>query len=542
MEENGKWSFVDRDGNIKFEDEFKKAPSCVVNGVFSVPEDDGYTLYKADSKPMPIKDCENLKAAGYLSDGLIPIVRDKSRITLIDDSGKAHFILEPIKGKEVVSCAGGYSDGMLKIAIEGGLIGFVDTKGEVVVKPEYEESSDFYDGRAVVKKNDTYYIINKQGEILLRLKKDWVPLGGISYGVVPIKDANDHILFVNEKGEVDRCPAKVKVINGYNDKYYIFSDGESTGVMSRKNNEVVVRAKYNQIVFGPGNSFICKDDNGTYIINSNGDTEKILDEFEGVYTLGEFGIFAKDKKTWLMLDGKGDLMKGCEFHDILPVLFFGFSIESDYFSLEGMVASVVDNLNEKGYGDIKLGVEPRRVLSNPEKYIYSSDAEIESLSGKGYNYTYTVTAGFSGYIANGSYDYYSYSIGNSYNWNDVTLTSIEIVINADTSLGEPAVKEFVSALEKKGFKRYASNYKGGDGGALLTAPESAVLILSKDRTSNLTIRLIYRPDRYMLNQIKEQINNYVGSFNEKTNEVENVDSYTLDTFGDEEVEYDTVAW
>ena len=517
-EEDGKWSFVDRDGKIKYEDEFKEAPSCVVNGVFSVSEKDGYTLYKAESKPTPIKNCEGLKAAGYLSDGLIPIVRDKSRITLIDDSGQDKFTLQPVKGKEIVSCAGGYSDGMLKFEIEGGEIGFVNTTGEPVVKPIYEAASDFSDGRAVVKKDDTFSIIDKKGNTVLKLKKDWTPRSLFAHGVIAVEDANDHILFVDEKGETEKCPAKVKEISDFNEKYYIFSDGDSYGVMSRKDNEVIIRAKYNKIIFGKNDTFICTDDKDSYILNSKGDVNKTLDEFEDLYALGNFGILAKDKKTWLMLDNEGVARKGCEFYNIHPLLFLGYSIESDYFNLEGMANTVVEKLNSKGYGDIKLGASPQSILSDPSNYNYTSNANIESLNGEGYKFSYTVSADFSGTISSYNYDYYYYG-GNSYNWNNVNLNSIDITINAQTSLGSDAVKAVVSALEKKGFKLYASNYKGG-GIAALTSSESMVLILSSKNSNSLAISLLTLPNSDQLKQIKEAIN--------KFEEGDDTDSIALD--------------
>ena len=77
----------------------------------------------------------------------------------------------------------------------------------------------------------------------------------------------------------------------------------------------------------------------------------------------------------------------------------------------------------------------------------------------------------------------------------------------------------VSAIEKKGFKLYASNYKGG-GIAALTSSESMVLILSSKNSNSLAISLLTLPNSDQLKQIKEAIN--------KFEEGDDTDSIALD--------------
>ncbi|MBD5337330.1 MAG: WG repeat-containing protein [Bacteroides sp.] len=479
LEENGNWSFLTPEGTIKYENEFKNLPSAVVNGHFSVEEKNGFTFYKAGDKPEPVKGCEGLKSVGYLNDGLVPIVREKSRITLVDANGKEAFTLNPIGGKEVVACTPGYSNGLLQIQIESGEWGLVDTKGKVVVKPAYTGLYNLKDGRSVVLKDSVFSIIDKKGETVYKLKKDW-ELEGFDEKYLIVKDANDHILFVNDKGETQKCPAKVKSVSGFNESYYVFYDGENYGVISRKDDEVIVRAKYNSIILGPDNTFICSDDKGTYFINSNGEITKELDPYELVFWRENFGLFAKEKKTWVLLNDKGEVRKGCEFYDLAPYrLSSSQIITSEYLNLNQMAQKVVEKLTTDGYGNIKLGMSARSLGATYGSYIYGSnefDPKISELCYENNSFKFDVWANLKG--VKHIFDYYAYSL--AYDWSAAKVYRITIVVSASASLGTDAVKALVTAAEKKGFKLYYTNYGDKYSGAVLTSKDSNIQIIPKE--------------------------------------------------------------
>lgn len=44
------WSFVDNEGKLVLEDAFENCPSPVIDGIFSVQEGDGFSLYEFDEK------------------------------------------------------------------------------------------------------------------------------------------------------------------------------------------------------------------------------------------------------------------------------------------------------------------------------------------------------------------------------------------------------------------------------------------------------------------------------------------------------------
>lgn len=61
----------------------------------------------------------------------------------------------------------GFVEDMLAVGIRGEGVGFVNKLGEEVVRPQYEEASDFYQGRAAVRLNGKWGAINKHGEIVV---------------------------------------------------------------------------------------------------------------------------------------------------------------------------------------------------------------------------------------------------------------------------------------------------------------------------------------------------------------------------------------
>ncbi len=544
LEEDGKWSFVDQDGNIKYPNEFKEIPSSVINGFFSIKEGNGYSLYKNGEKPELVKDCENLKCVGYVNNGLIPIVREKSRITIIETSGKDKFILEPVKGKEITHCSTSFSDGMLVILNEDGKAGYVDSDGKVLIDPKYDSAYDFSEGLALVSSDEVISVINKKGDSQFKLKKGWVPMTNqFEGGVIVVRDNNDHILFMDKKGETVKCPSKVKNITEYNDDYYVFSDGDGIGLMSRKKHEVVIRPKYSSISIMNNGNFLCED-NGEYeICNSKGEVEKQLDKYEGAIPFGQFGIIAKDKKDFLILDDKGIPVKGCEFANINFALSSADIIESDFFNVESLADNLTQFLTADGIEGYKIGSPASSMLKDPKEYRYSSTAKLDSLTHKGYRYEYSVTAEFTSFITDVNYNYYSYSYDPTYSWNsEAKLNALSWNVEAQTELGGSVVKAVSAAAEKKGYKFVESNFDGGNGGVIMKSAKALLVISSTNKSRQLEMALFKLPDDAT---IKEIVNNLKSAFKEGSESSSEIavesDAPDTDTVAVAVEDYDYVA-
>jgi hypothetical protein len=62
--------------------------------------------------------------------------------------------------------AGTFSDGLARVQVEDritGKFGYIDTKGAMVIQPNFEEASDFRNGKATVRVEGKSRVIDKKG-------------------------------------------------------------------------------------------------------------------------------------------------------------------------------------------------------------------------------------------------------------------------------------------------------------------------------------------------------------------------------------------
>lgn len=172
LTEGGAWVFINEKGERIGNQEWEFEPTISQNGLFTAREGDGLTVYQWDKDvAKPIDSLQNLVSVGIYSDGLLPVTPQMQRIKIVDKKGKVKFVLEPIDGKEVMSCSAKFCEGLLIVTTSEGKAGVIDTEGKVIVKPKYNEISDFNEGYALAaiypddyEEGPSYYIINKEGK------------------------------------------------------------------------------------------------------------------------------------------------------------------------------------------------------------------------------------------------------------------------------------------------------------------------------------------------------------------------------------------
>ncbi len=120
---NGKWGYVDTDGNFII-------------------------------KPY-------YEAAFEFKEGLA-LVSLYNKFGYIDPDGKPVIYVQYDGAKS-------FSDGLAAVMIYTNYQkkwGYIDKTGRFVIFPRFDEASDFSDGRAVVKKNRHQFVINKSGDVI----------------------------------------------------------------------------------------------------------------------------------------------------------------------------------------------------------------------------------------------------------------------------------------------------------------------------------------------------------------------------------------
>lgn len=464
---DGNWSMMNKKGKIVYDAEFKNQPSLSYNGLFSVEEGEGITVYSsAADKPKAVKGLENLKYAGCLEDGLMPVTFPNSRISIVDKEGKKQFELNPINNQEVVSCSPIFSDGLLLFKLEDGKCGYMDRRGKVVIPAKYDESRDFNEGLALVAtlgKDSTSYetsVIDKSGKKQFTLKDDYEPVSySFNYGKIIVRN-DDVLYFFDTKGEKTKLPSKIKGISDYSSDYIIFrNDDHLYGVADIKG-EVIVRAKYKSISFaGTLDTFLAvKDGDGedAVLLDKKGEVVKELD-YEEIFAIPTFGYLAKEGSTSTLLGDDFETKSKEEIYDYALNPSASYVIRTDYFDVNGVAKKIVSMIGTDGIGSYKFDMTSAQIMKNesPNSYTYQTTYPLPDLSKAGFRYDVSVKANFTASMADYSYsyDYYSYTSSSNYYWNPASrIDAFQVTLTAESEWGKRGFEALKTALSDAGFK------------------------------------------------------------------------------------------
>lgn len=493
---NDDWSFVAPDGKLLYEGEFKNRPSMVVNGIFSVQEKEGYTLYSTADKKKPISlpNCEDLKYVGAAQEDLIPITVKRERISVINTKGEKQFSLEPINGKEVVECSAFYWNGLLKVKTEDEKWGFIDNGGKVVVNPQFDYVGDFNNGVTVARqvKNDktSYSIINETGKEIVPIRKNLsVSDYTFNCGYIFARDANSRYIAINDKGEeILKCTAKVEGVSDNNEKYFVYySDGEY-GLMDFKG-ESIIRPKYDGIQIIASDKFLAKKDDKYVVINNKGDEELSLDDYHSVNYAYKFGFLGYDRNTVSMLDDKFKPIKNAEFEDVdnTTISSSGNYVYSDYFNMNGLLEQMLGDVSFEGIGEYKLGMSADKFEINPFNLQYwNSTVAGEEISTKEYTIS-KLNLYFDTYIAIEEYNDVDGFV-NRLNPN-AKLESVAKYLNLNTSsVSSTEVRdEIIKYFEAKGFSNLGYAANSYQVRYVFAKGKNIIIVWSDDNTVNVEV-------------------------------------------------------
>lgn len=470
IDQSDKWSLVDLDGDLIYEDEFENQPSGVFEEHFAVKEGSYYVLYHVDGKrPQLVKGCDKLTSVGIMNGGLIPVTKPDKRISVINDDGETVFELKPYKGHEIVECDYMFRNELLKVVTDEGKIGFVDEEGNMVIKPIYKSAGSFNHDLCMVQKDEdsNIIVINTKGETVIKFKDNWTPYCEYFYeDYFVVRDDNDRFIFIDEDGDTKKCPSKVDKIAMYNEDYIVFLDAnkEKWGVMKMKDFEVIVRPKYDYISIYDDDKFICHEEDGACdILNDDGEREFSIDDFsEGVGYVPYIGLVGCNKNSFEVLDDDGKPKKNQEYAQI-GGLVLCYTVKSDYFDFGGIAAVMKDILKPAGFDGFVLGQSAKYMLpGQPSDYRYTSSYEIPAGTGSGKDFSYTTIAKFDSYVSSYNYQY------DYYTWNNYSdMVSLELNINTDFNLTESAFNKAVRILNDLGYDTEYSNYWSSAGEAEL---------------------------------------------------------------------------
>lgn len=321
LTDKGNWGIISTDGKIAISGEYVTPPYAATEGIYIIRRDDGmFEFYKAAQVPARIGG-QYLKVAAF-SESLAPVMEREDVISVINTSGETIFTLDQTNGKRIVSCEC-FSEGFALIEDEDGLKGFVNKKGEIVIKPQYNEAYSFKNGYAVVKSGEgekSYWqIINKKGRVILDMGPETIKTSGyVSSGLLGYTKSPDLNTwgFVSIKGENIVEPSKDYIsVSEVNNSKFIFSNGEKYGV-SEISGKRVIPAEYDNIETSGERNFIVKKGDNFFIIDLNNKETVNVDFTDHTGNLNGF-IYAKVRDKYLLTDSKGKRVGDGEYSEVM---------------------------------------------------------------------------------------------------------------------------------------------------------------------------------------------------------------------------------
>ena len=406
-EKDGKWGFINLDGDVLLEDEFKSEPTIVSNDRFFAKNKAGYwEMYIADKKARQIGK-EYVQAGAFIED-VAPVVEKGRAIDFIDKNGKVKFTLGNVDGVAITSCRN-FIDGVAIFKC-GGYYGAIDASGNVVIKPDYLALEPAKDGKLVgihSKYKETedrdkvkITVLDTSGKVLSEFALDRIleSLDYFSDGVLAVAkkdtDGNNYWGLINDKGEwVLHASHKIRAIKGMRNGKFIFSDGEECGLMDF-NGEVLIRPKYSDIKFTGANQLFVLDDHIDPQWKLITEEEDVIspNEFDEVYPLPGDKYFVKDDgDSWIIVDDKGKEVK-----TKVDIYEFSYNqgdteFESQYLDLTSFINEL--HIKKDGLLGLNLTMEVADVIksfsflykqygegdfsNNASSYRYSNDISVD---------------------------------------------------------------------------------------------------------------------------------------------------------------------
>ncbi len=196
---DGKYQYVDRDGNIVINPQFADATvfrdglalvrtfgedskfgyidemgNFVINPQYidATPFYDGLAwVVSKDAAPVAISTKGELKFTLQQAEKVHRFSDEMAAFSVYDEEGNEKWGFVDKKGEVVIvpqfSECGRFSDGLCAVSNEEGDWGYIDKKGSYKVNPQFKKAGCFSEGVAIVKNSESYGAIDKDGKFVV---------------------------------------------------------------------------------------------------------------------------------------------------------------------------------------------------------------------------------------------------------------------------------------------------------------------------------------------------------------------------------------
>jgi hypothetical protein len=477
-----KWGYIDKEGKYVVNPQFDNA-MLFAEGLACVKVDKKYGYISEDGKYVINP---TYKDATHFSEGLACVVIENSYPSYINKKGEIQFTLNTAEKCRV------FREGLAAVLIKDKW-GFIDSDGKIVIQPQFEDVSDFYEGLSVITKKikgeELRGYINKKGEIIINPQFKSAYIFKEGFGSIAM---NDKWGFIDNTGKI--------IINPQFEDTYFFSEGmcvikqgENYGFID-KQGKIVINPQFKSAANFSENLAVVKssDDKFGYI-NNEGKFE-INPQFEEAGNFTQGIAIIKIGEKYGFIDTKGKIIVNPQFDEVYGWMSSNSQVESDYFDSESFLniflkntdKSVVRGIskettlktlievehkgsNMNGAGDFSAKLTDDIIINE-----YSTISEIVyNFSGKLFSYTPQYDP---------NYGYYS---GNKQNVNyGITVTGIEYTLdlsgkasNKSENIQKAIVTKFAKLLNTQPVK--VGESESVENGTLRVKVSSSTGYLSK---------------------------------------------------------------
>lgn len=321
---NSNWGFIAPNGDTLLANTFSEKPSCVINSLFVLQDDNGYfDLYNIEEGKFVAEDFEQIC---LFSEKVTPAIRKGGNyIELINLEGKTSLKLKEVAGMRVVSCST-FKYGKAVVHFEDGSCGCIDVEGRLVVAPDYCYLSNLSENiwiavekeyGSVNDENFRFTFLSNEGKVISHLKVDkYEELNFAGGEFMPFK-TEDGWGIIDTKGNVVVAPkySYIKDISvEYNKvKNFVFLDDCGWGVMSG-NEDIIIDSKYEYLSIVDDNTLIAKSAKSDYckLIDYSEKqigTSRFRDYYLEFFGNGAFSMISDD--CYGILTKQGEYLKNC---------------------------------------------------------------------------------------------------------------------------------------------------------------------------------------------------------------------------------------
>ncbi len=332
LEDDGKWGFIDFEGNIIIDPKYENKPTYFKEGYAIVSDDTAYYFISTIGDTVG----SYYKSAQLFCEGLA-LIKDKEReLYFIDSTGALLFKVDTIANDDLTECSS-FKNGRALIKILKSKYGFINNKGNIVIKPKYFEAQEFYEGLAYVElvnededEDDEdvkveKFFIDTTGKIAIKLDSEIEWVHNFNEGMAAFKDTAG-CGFMNSKGKIVIPQHKNwQDLTNYVNGYAAYQCGGDWGVIDSTGTKVLSSVYERPPAFYNGQAII-KENNKYGVINLKGEKVIKCSYHHISYPLFNDRYFAKDGKYYVMIDPAGKQLSEIEFSriDLIPLLRFSF--------------------------------------------------------------------------------------------------------------------------------------------------------------------------------------------------------------------------